>query len=165
VPWTTPGGDLGAIVGQHPNTGGVNEWRPFTLDVATVQDWVSNPDRNFGFMIRLEGGENDACGIYASEAGNKALTPKLTVMYDAATRAAKAPVAAQPRFQLHYDKGVLAVSGLRDGAAISVFAPDGKCVARAKAVSGRCAVDIRGVAAGMVTVVSDDGNRVTTPVR
>jgi len=74
---------------QIPNTTSQWNWN-FTINTTQfpqltdwVQDWVNNPDNNFGFMVKLENENYYRSVLFASsDHTNPALWPELTVTYE-----------------------------------------------------------------------------------
>lgn len=86
VNWTTVGGDFvaqaSASLALDPN--GLYTWGSTAGLVANVQQWVNNPNSNFGWMIL--GDESVAAGVTAmryNSRNNAALGPQLSVDFTA----------------------------------------------------------------------------------
>ncbi len=83
VKWENPGGDFGpAIETKSFNSSGkvVFECRKIA---EVVQEWVKNPESNYGFLLEADAPEDKSFYIYQTE-WNEKLAPKLVVTYELA---------------------------------------------------------------------------------
>jgi len=81
VKWENPGGDFGpAIETKSFNSSGkvVFECRKIA---EVVQEWVKNPESNYGFLIEADAPEDKFFIIYQTD-WNEKLAPKLVVTYE-----------------------------------------------------------------------------------
>ncbi|MCW3134979.1 MAG: DNRLRE domain-containing protein [Methanophagales archaeon] len=83
VKWENPGGDFGpAIETKSFNSSGkvVFECRKIA---EVVQEWVNNPESNYGFLLEADAPEDKSFYIYQTD-WNEKLAPKLVVTYELA---------------------------------------------------------------------------------
>ncbi len=90
TPWSKKGGDYAATaIDTYESKGAVNNvWYTFTV-TATVKEFLSNPDRNYGFIIIAEPtdvkiGQQESY-FRSSEYSTVSERPKLTITYDSGT--------------------------------------------------------------------------------
>ncbi len=100
--WQKEGGDHEiAELDIHHYEGTANGWQDFIV-TAGIQDFVKNPESNYGFIIRLpgEGKEHtaDECFFGSSEYHNDSQKPKLTVTYDMNSGAGTGEMANKSRY-------------------------------------------------------------------
>lgn len=80
--WDRSGGDrdgreLGTILGKGATaTVTVN-----AAGVALVQEWVKDPDRNYGFMFAPDGNQSNGLDLHSREASNANRRPRLEITY------------------------------------------------------------------------------------
>lgn len=95
--WTTPGGDFDNIASGTLTLGpgnGAYAWASTTQLVSDVQNWLNNPQSNFGWL--LKGDETRVSGkmIDSSESATSSHWPALTIDFTPPTTAPSLAIAA-----------------------------------------------------------------------
>ena len=80
--WKRSGGDrdgteLGAVLGK----GGAVTVTLNAAGVAVVQEWIKNPDRNYGIILAPSGNQNNGLDLHSREASNAKQRPRLEITY------------------------------------------------------------------------------------
>ncbi|MEM6316047.1 MAG: DNRLRE domain-containing protein [Bacteroidota bacterium] len=79
--WNRPGGDFGSTSVGTMNTQDKG-FRIMSLDAATVQSWIDNPNENFGLLLKSTAGERDnQTEYYSFDFPNANFRPVLEITY------------------------------------------------------------------------------------
>ena len=141
--WSKEGGDYSsqavAKVTAWPRSNG-KTWMPFDV-LDAVQEFVENPEENFGFMI-VNTRKTQEVDFYSSEYTNKEQRPKLTITYDydeetgivPRAASAAAPKGLTVRAQ-HRDLHVFG-NGISQAVMLTITRPNGKCLLSGRITPG-----------------------------
>ncbi|MEY2725914.1 MAG: hypothetical protein RLZZ458_1781 [Planctomycetota bacterium] len=118
--WTSPGGDFGGASATTQVDGlGTWQWTGGGL-VADVQQWLDQPQFNFGWILRSPESPGDIKSFHSSDSPNVALQPQLEITYEEPFL----PSVVEGRKWLDRN-----ADGIRQSAALAqlqLFHPDGK---------------------------------------
>jgi len=82
VAWATPGGDFAAAASASTIVDGVNSYTWTSVQLASdVQEWLSSPAGNFGWLLRANAGGASAKRFASRESSDPLARPRLTIQF------------------------------------------------------------------------------------